>query len=163
MDWQAALEQERAALMRLVALLHALADLAECAAGRSAGLRALVLWLLRRAGAVAHGFLTDQFLTDQFLTDPFLTDQFAADPFAADGPAAMAAWQAGNRPEDAMRLAASLRALACLLEAQAALPFSLRDGRAGRTARFGYRRAAGRVLQALVAPPALAGPAADTS
>lgn len=48
-DTQGAIRQ----MQRIVALLTALADLAERAAGRSPAVRLLVLWLLARAEAVA--------------------------------------------------------------------------------------------------------------
>jgi hypothetical protein len=43
MDWKRAIEEERAALGRIAALLYALAVLAERAAGRSPVVRSLVL------------------------------------------------------------------------------------------------------------------------
>jgi hypothetical protein len=97
MDWTRAIEQERAALMRIVTLLCALAGLAELAASRSPAVRGFVLWVLRRAEAVARDFV-------------------------AGGPdaqvASMPAGPAGTRPADAMRLAASLRRLARQLRRQ---------------------------------------------
>jgi hypothetical protein len=98
MDWNDALEEEREALGRIVALLCALAVLAERAAGRSPLVRSLVLWLLRRAEAVARDFVE------------------------GDAPCeAMPVVPAGTGPADAMRLAASLRALARQLDRQARL------------------------------------------
>jgi hypothetical protein len=100
MDWNEAMEQERAALMRIVALLCALAGLAECAATRSPAMRGFVLWILRRAEAAARDFVTG----------------------GQDGQnASLPVVQAGGRPADAMRLAASLRQLARQLERQARL------------------------------------------
>jgi hypothetical protein len=100
MDWKRAVKQERAALMRLVALLGALAGLAELAATRSPAMRGFVLWVLRHAEAAARDFV-------------------------ADGPDAQIAFMpaepSGNRPADAMRLATSLRALAWQIERQARL------------------------------------------
>jgi hypothetical protein len=87
MDWTLAIEQERAALMRIVALLCSLAGLAERAATRSPAIRGFVLWILRRAEAVARDFV-------------------------ADPEARLAVEPAGARPADAIRLAASLRRLA---------------------------------------------------
>jgi hypothetical protein len=49
--------QERAALQRIVALLLALADLADLARDRSPAVRVLVLWLLRPAERVACDFV----------------------------------------------------------------------------------------------------------
>jgi hypothetical protein len=98
MDWTRAIEEERAALMRIVALLCALAGLAELAASRSPAVRGFVLWTLRPAEAVARDFV-------------------AAGPDAEIAP--MPVEPAGGRPADAMRLAVSLRALARQLERQA--------------------------------------------
>ncbi|TYR30941.1 hypothetical protein FY036_15980 [Mesorhizobium microcysteis] len=98
MDWNDALEEEREALGRIVALLCALAVLAERAAGRSPVVRSLVLWLLRQAEVVAHDFVE------------------------GDAPCgAMQVVAAGTGPAEAMRLAASLRALARQLDRQARL------------------------------------------
>ncbi len=88
---EGAMEQERAALMRIVTLLIALAGLAELAASRSPAMRGFVLWVLRRAEAVARDFV------------------------GQDAPSMP---PAGCRPADAMRLAASLRRLARQLERQ---------------------------------------------
>jgi hypothetical protein len=98
MDWKRAIGEERAALMRIVALLLTLAGLAELAASRSPAMRGFALWILRRAEAVARDFVADSQDT-----------QLAPMPL---GPA-------GTRPADAMRLAASLRALARQLDRQA--------------------------------------------
>ncbi len=99
MDWTQALEEERAALGRIVALLCALAGLAERAAGRSRAVRAMVLWLLRHAERTARDFICESGV-------PHPT---------------IAVVPAGNSPVDAMRLAASLRALARQIDAQAKL------------------------------------------
>lgn len=53
MDWTRAIREECEALKRIVALLCALADLAEMTCDRSAAVRGFVLWLLRRADRVA--------------------------------------------------------------------------------------------------------------
>jgi len=146
MEWERAWREERAALMRLVALLHALAGLAERAAGRSAVVRGIVLWFLRRAEAIAYDFVTGEV-----------------------DPAATTVEPAGNSPEDALHLAGILRALAWQLEAQVALIGALGDGSAGRTGEPRIRRTAARTLAAFTA---LAGraparphrvPAPDTS
>jgi len=89
MDWKRAIEQEWAALGRIVALLFALAGLAERAAGRSPAVRTLVLWFLRQAETVARDFVAD----------------------GVDA-TSMPVLPAGTAPADALRLAASLRALA---------------------------------------------------
>lgn len=161
MDWKRALEQERAALMRLVSLLHALAGLAELAAGRSAIVRSVVLWLLRGAGAAVHEFVADEFGTAPFDADPFapsIPNQFVTGQ-TASAPLAIAP------ADDALCLAASLRALANLLEAQAALLFSCPDQPPGRFASDNslglHARAMHRALRTPSAFPAL--PAPDTS
>jgi hypothetical protein len=121
--------------MRLVALLHALARLAEIAAGRSPAVRGFVLWLLRRAAAAARDFVSGE-----------------------PDPAALVIGPAGNRPEDAMCLAASLRALAWQLEAETALLVAFCVGKAGGRAlsdlRGGRAPAADvlKVLSAIVSP-----------
>jgi hypothetical protein len=93
MDWKEAIEAERAALMRIVTLLLALAGLAERAASRSPAMRGFVLWVLRRAEAVARDFV-------------------------AGGEDAPSMRPAGCGPADAMRLALSLRRLARQLKRQ---------------------------------------------
>lgn len=130
MDWKRAIEEERATIMRLVAMLHALARLAEIAAGRSPAVRGFVLWLLRRAEAVMCDFVSGE-----------------------PDPDALSIAPAGNRPEDAIRLAATLRALAWQLEAEIALLAAFsegRDGRAGRDPCGGHAPATD-VLKALSA------------
>ncbi len=110
MDWKR--EEERAALGRIVALLSALALLAERASGRSPLVRSLVLWVLRHAEAAARDLVAG----------------------GTDSPGAPSApWPvvpAGAGPRDAMRLAAGLRALARQLDRQAGC-LSARRGRTG--------------------------------
>ena len=101
MDWKRAIEEERAALGRIVALLFALADLAELAAGRSAFVRSLVLWILRQAETVARDFVAGS------------ADAPTMPVLPAEGLA------------DALRLAASLRALARQIERQAGFLLAL--------------------------------------
>lgn len=112
MDWKRAIEEERAALMRIATLLGALAGLAELAANRSPAVRGFVLWVLRRAEAVARDFV-------------------------AGGPdcefASMPVEPAGGRSADAMRLAAGLRALARQIERQARLMHGMLGGRRAGT------------------------------
>jgi hypothetical protein len=108
MDWKRAIEEERAALMRLVALLHALARLAEIVAGRSPAVRGFVLWLLRRAAAAARDFVSGD-----------------ADLPAAATPPHTATEPAGVRPEDAIDLAETFRALAWQLEVEVGLLLAL--------------------------------------
>ncbi len=81
------MEVERAALERLAVLLFALADLAERASGRSPLVRGFVLWVLFPAETMARNLLTG---------------------FAAPVPDC----PARKSPEDAIRLASSLRSLA---------------------------------------------------
>lgn len=132
MEWERAWREERAALMRLVALLHAFAGLAERAAGRSAFVRGIVLWILRRAEPVARDFVTgdENLLPDQGLWP-------------------MAPVPAGNRPEDALHLAEIFRTLAWLLEAQIGPLGTQADG----TCDIRVRRSAaeGKTLAALAA------------
>ena len=53
MDWRRAMAEERATLQRIVAMLLALADLAERASRHSPAVPRFVLWLLLQAEAVA--------------------------------------------------------------------------------------------------------------
>ena len=107
MDWERAIREERAALMRIATLLCALADIAEIAAGRSPALRGFLLWLLRHAEDVALDFV---------FGDPDVwPDQLPAGP-------------ATGCPEEALRLAVSFNAMARELERQARLLLSMRDG-----------------------------------
>jgi hypothetical protein len=96
MDWKQAVEEERAALGRIVAMLCALAGLAERAAGQSAIIRSLVLWFLRRAETVARDFVTGDFDEPSALMPP-----------------------AGAGARDALRLAIRFRTLARRLDRQA--------------------------------------------
>lgn len=126
MGWKVAMQEERAALDAVVSLLCALAGLAELAAGRSALVRCLVLALLRRADAAAREFVL--------------------------GPASpsMRPVRAGSAPADAMRLAAGLRALACLLGRQTRLGLAERRGGAA----FGRMPALRDILDGLSAAAA---------
>lgn len=118
-DWKLAIDEERAALTRIVALLFSLADLAESASRRCRLVRSFVLWLLRPAESLAWDFV------------------IGAEPPAALMPIGLA----GDDPADAMRLAESFRDLACELECQARLAFAIQDG-AGQVGlpRFGAYR-----------------------
>jgi len=98
MDWKPAMEQEQAALMRLAALLFAFAGLAELANRRSPAVRGFVLWILWCAETLARDFVTGR---------------------ADTSPSSMPADPAGDRSDEAMRLAISFRALARQLDAQA--------------------------------------------
>jgi hypothetical protein len=99
MDRKAERGRDREA--RIVALLFALADLAERAALRSAPVRWLVLWFLCQADAVAREHIAG----------------YLSKPARGRLPAALCR---GHGPEDAMNLAASLRALARLARRLAA-------------------------------------------
>ena len=105
MGWRRTIEQDRTALKRVVALLLALADLAELAAGRPFHIRTFVCWLLRYA-EVAAGKLV----------------QGGHDTALPSTP--------GHAPEsgpaDAIRLAARLRALAMQIDLLAKLAFAAR-------------------------------------
>lgn len=137
MDWKVAMEQERAALMRLVALLYSLAALAERAGGRSPAVRGFVLWILRHAEAMARDFVT-------------------SDPDTP--PASVPVVPAGGCPADAMRLAASFRALARQLDRQARLVLETcgEDGGAIEPQPFGRMPDIGEILRALSALAAFA-------
>lgn len=105
-DWKLAIEEERAVLMRIVALLFALADLAESASRRCPLVRGFVLWLLRPADSLARDFV-----------------------IGAEPPTAlMPIGPASDSRADAMRLAENFRDLACELECQARLAFAIQDG-----------------------------------
>lgn len=138
MEWERAWREERAALVRLVALLSAFAGLAERAAGRSAVVRGIVLWILRRAEPVAREFVTGE-----------------EDSLAAQLPWLAAPAPAGNRPEDALHLAEIFRTLAWLLEAQIGPLRTQADRRADRAGDAGVRQAAAQ--KALAALATLAG------
>lgn len=114
MDWKLAMEAERATLKSVVALLFALADLAELASGRSRAVRGFVLWILRRAENAARNLVT-----------------------GAPQPAVFC--QLGNSSAEAMRLAEDFRELARELDCQIALAFAICDDdlRPNDEARFG--------------------------
>jgi hypothetical protein len=100
-------EENRKALRRLMALLLALADLAERASGRSGPVRHIVLWFLRSGEAIAQDYVCG------------LAGNGACGPMPLP--------VAGN----AGRLAASFRALAMVLASFAGQPV------AGRSSGFG--------------------------
>jgi hypothetical protein len=118
-DWKLAIDEERAALMRIVALLFSLADLAESASRRCRLVRSFVIWLLRPAESLAWDFVV-----------------------GAGPPAAlMPIGPAGGDPADAMRLAENFRDLACELECQARSAFAIQDGAGqGSLSSFGVYR-----------------------
>lgn len=104
-DWKLAMKEERAALMRLVALLLSLADLAQSASRRCRLVRGFVVWLLRPAESLAWDFVVG----------------------AGPSGALMPIGPVGGDPADAMRLAENFRHLACELECQARLAFAIHD------------------------------------
>lgn len=109
MDWNLAMEEERAALKRIVALLFALADLAQSASRRSPLVRRFVIWLLRRAETVTREFVAGE---------PEALASMPASAFS-DGP---------TDPDEAMRLALSFRILARELRRQAKFAFAVEGG-----------------------------------
>jgi hypothetical protein len=118
-DWKLAIDEERVALTRIIALLFSLADLAESASRRCRLVRSFVLWILRPAESLAWDFV-----------------------IGAEPPAALISiGPTGDSRADAMRLAENFRDLACELECQARLAFAIEDG-AGRASlpRFGAYR-----------------------
>jgi hypothetical protein len=135
MDWKLAMEAERAALKRIVALLFALADLAERAACRSQAVRGFVLWILRSAEDVARNLVTGT-------------------------PTPVPLYRAGDSPADARRLAEDFRnlarELADELHCQAALAYAVHDDCGGHNepAGFGVRRTLrlGCALSFMIAP-----------
>ena len=106
MDVHAARGNDRM-LRRVIALLVALAALAERVADRSPWVRLFVLWILRRAETAAAEFAFEE----------------TGMPPAALGRIAAV----GNDPENALRLAACFRALAAAL--RALLPIACPFGR----------------------------------
>ena len=127
MDWKLAMEEERAALKRIAALLFALAGLAELACHRSPAVLGFVLWL--------RDFVGD----------------------APDmPPAGMPLGPAGGSRAEAMRLAASFRALARLLDRQARLSFHGADRSETEARAFGRIQAVCSLLNPLFMFAALA-------
>jgi hypothetical protein len=142
-DWKRAMEEERAMVMRIVALILALADLAELARNRSPAIRGFVFWILHRAESAVRAFV--------------------ADP--ADAPPAPLD-RSGDVRVDLLRLASRLRALAREVKRQARSVLSLRDGEAGPAEPSSLHRA-GRTSRLINVVRALdfvrAFPAPDTS
>jgi hypothetical protein len=102
MDRSGQIETDRSVLMRIAAILLALADLADRAAGASRSVRYQVLWALRQADEVVSEFVTGS---------------------ACEGgqwPPASTPVRDSFDPADAENLAASLRMLAFMVQAMAA-------------------------------------------
>lgn len=122
MNCRAEIEIESNALERLMALLFALADLADLAASRSWPVRLLALSILGRAEQVAHAFVTGWAGTANLELPP---------------PASAAPAPRRDGPVDAMRLALSLRMLALAVCAMLAEIRHRSRGRPGRDADHG--------------------------
>jgi hypothetical protein len=119
MDWKLAIKEERAALKRIVALLFALADLAESACNHSRLVRRFVIWVLRRAETVAQDLVGEP-----------------------QGPAVMPVGSARDSLADAVRLAQRFRDLAYELDRQARFAFAVHDNAEPvGVVRFGARQA----------------------
>lgn len=108
--WEIELEM----LRRIVALLYALAGLAEQAAGRSPVIRCLVLGLLRPAESVARKMVIRD-----------------SQRFGTSVPGLSVAGRIGDSAEDAARLARRFRELASALESLVALIFLVGAGAHG--------------------------------
>ena len=104
MGWKAKTGREQEVLYSIVARLLSLADLGEGAAGRSPWVRFCVLWSLCQADAVVWEFVTGS----------------TWNPAGRLWTPALPMVRYGTEPADAMNLAASLRALALIVQAMAA-------------------------------------------
>ena len=102
MDWNAAMEDDRRVLKRIVALLFAFAGLAERLSDLPRPVRGLVLWVLHAAETVARDFVTDA----------------ALEHGASMAPAVLLipALHGGDSLADALRLAENFRAMAVVLD-----------------------------------------------
>lgn len=96
----------RNVIYRIAALLFALADLAERAAGAPRPVRCVVLWALWQADAVAREFVAQ-------------AGYLAGPPSSPD----VMSVHCGCEPADAMNLATSLRMLALIVQAMAMSDF----------------------------------------
>ena len=109
-DWDEAMEEERAMLNGIVALLFSFARMAERACNRSGIVRIVLLQILRYAEKAAWTLVPDAFIDDEDVREAL---EFAP-------PAYIDAFQAGGGRAEAMRLALSFRFLARELSCQAA-------------------------------------------
>ncbi len=100
MDWKQALRDERATLQRMIALLLALADLAERANRRSRAACALMLWILHPGAAAVLACLDD----------------------GAD-----MTFHSGDVRDDLLAVESCFRAFALVLSRQARIGFSTKD------------------------------------
>jgi hypothetical protein len=98
MDWNAQIGRDLRALDGIVAILLALADLAERAAGASDPVRCAMLWFLRQADTVAAEFVAASACAARPRKSPCMTTD-------------------RSDPVDAINLASSLRMLAVAVEA----------------------------------------------
>lgn len=150
-------KQERQALKRMIALLCALAALAEHASAAPAAIRFMVLWILRPGEAIARDYTiatAEDFGCLADLPEPILGQQ-------DDGPA------------DTLRLAVRFRALAAVLDTLSgylclAAASERHRGCAAQEARHGHPAAVLRgairdLPQTLRGLPAWTQPAPDTS
>ena len=101
------IDENEKSLRRIAALLSALADLAELAAGRSGAVCLLVLWLIRPSEAAARDYVDKIAPGTAWLPEPL---------WPVTGPA------------EALRLASSLRVLAAALTALADDGLATRHG-----------------------------------
>jgi hypothetical protein len=102
MDWNAAMEEDRRALRRIVALLFALAGLADRLCSRSRPVRGLVLAILGYAETIARDFVIDTALEQGA---PLAPELFR-----------LPALLGGDSAADAMRLASAFRMLGTVLD-----------------------------------------------
>jgi hypothetical protein len=117
MDWKRAIEDERAAMQRIVALLLALADLAEGASHHSRAASLLMFWILHPAACAAWAFVGS----------------------SSELPESTA--RCGDVREDTMRLAERFRYLACIFEGLAKLTWRCSgDGLQSDPLRYGAGR-----------------------
>jgi hypothetical protein len=103
MGWDKETENSWKAVVRIITVLLALADLAERASLRSRPVLCLVLWILRPAEAIARDFVIET----AYDLGVAITLPVAA--------------YSGERAEDALRLASTFRMLAAVLDSLAAL------------------------------------------
>jgi hypothetical protein len=134
MHWSEANDLNIKTLRRIVALLLALAGLAERASVRSDAVRWSVIWLLRPAEAIARDYVAG-------LTG----DASLAMPDASDGSAPVC-----HGPVDAICLADTFRALAAALAAFAQQMLTLLQAGATNVRRAGPGQCAMNVLASLL-------------
>lgn len=109
MDWNAEFEARRDMLMRIIALLYSLADLAERAALAPVVNRRETLGVLRRGGACAWQLAAGSRYSGSYSIQDEKAETFSS-AFVDEGVDAP-----GDSPADAIRLAMSFRSVALLL------------------------------------------------